>query len=88
MSAKDKAAPDGSACTHLDWPGLMRAGLLGLGLRPALFWALTPAELQFLLGQGGAARPAALGRAGFEALAKRWPDRADAADGENGDGRD
>ena len=28
-----------------DWPGLMRAGICGLGLRPAEFWALTPAEL-------------------------------------------
>ena len=25
--------------SSLDWPGLMRAGMHGLGLRPAEFWA-------------------------------------------------
>lgn len=34
----------------LDWPGLMRAGLRGLGLRPREFWDLTPAELALMLG--------------------------------------
>lgn len=39
----------------LDWPGLMRVGLRpssqgGLGLQPAQFWALTPAELALMLG--------------------------------------
>lgn len=55
-----------------DWGALMRAGLCRLGLRPSEFWALTPAELMLMLGQGGAAPP--LGRAGFEALAGAWPD--------------
>ena len=35
-----------------DWGALMRVGLRGLGLRPAEFWDLTPAELQMLLGSG------------------------------------
>ncbi|WP_371823313.1 rcc01693 family protein [Paracoccus sp. Z118] len=39
-----------SAGRGLDWPGLMRAGLLGLRLNPAQFWALTPAELALMLG--------------------------------------
>lgn len=39
----------------LDWPALMRVGLRpremgGLGLHPAQFWALTPAELALMLG--------------------------------------
>ena len=45
----------------LDWAGLMRAGLHGLGLRPAEFWALTPVELQLMLGRDGAAAPLARG---------------------------
>lgn len=35
---------------ELDWRGLMQAGLHGLRLRPDQFWALTPAELQIMLG--------------------------------------
>ncbi|MCT4684014.1 MAG: phage tail assembly chaperone, partial [Roseicyclus sp.] len=35
-----------------DWPALMRVGLQGLGLAPAVFWALTPAELLMMLGEG------------------------------------
>ena len=60
---------------HFDWAGLMEAGIRGLGLRPAEFWGLTPAELAFLLGHGGAGL--GLGRAGFEALAARFPDRTE-----------
>lgn len=56
----------------LDWAGLMRAGLRGLGLRPHEFWALTPAELALMLGEGAARAP--LTRAGLAALAARWPD--------------
>ena len=37
----------------LDWPALMRAGMLGLRLTPREFWQLTPAELRLMLGQGG-----------------------------------
>lgn len=64
---------------RFDWPALMAAGLRGLGLRPAEFWALTPAELAFLLGQDGG-RPA-MDRAALEALAARFPDRKERPDG-------
>ena len=63
----------------MDWPGLMRAGLTrpemgGLGLRPAEFWALTPAELALMLGAGARGR-APMSRATLDALAARYPDR-------------
>ena len=35
-------------------PALMQAGLRSLRLTPAAFWALTPAELALMLGQGAA----------------------------------
>lgn len=60
--------------TGLDWPGLMRVGLRGLGLRPAEFWALTPAELALILGEAAGTPP--LTRARLEALVARWPDRS------------
>lgn len=57
-----------------DWPGLMRLGLRGLGLTPAEFWALTPAELRLMLGQeGGGAQP--LSRARLMELTAAFPDR-------------
>ena len=56
-----------------DWPVLMRAGLLGLRLQPDQFWALTPAELRMMLGQGGANAP--MNRAGLEALEAAYPDK-------------
>lgn len=56
-----------------DWPVLMGAGMRGLGLRPGDFWALTPAELAFLLGVEGGRLP--MDRAGLDALAARFPDR-------------
>ncbi len=58
--------------TGLDWPGLMRAGLHELRLPPREFWALTPAELVIMLGRD--ARSGAMGRAGLEELARRFPD--------------
>ncbi len=57
----------------LDWPGLMRAGMQGLGLRPGEFWRLTPAELWLMLGAG--AGPARLDRAGLDDLLRRYPDK-------------
>ncbi len=51
----------------------MRLGLRGLGLQPADFWALTPAELLVLLGCDGGESP--LGRARLEELAQAFPDR-------------
>ena len=60
--------------SQLDWPALMRAGLCRLGLRPAEFWALTPAELGLML--GGEAGSAPLGRRGLEDLMTSYPDHA------------
>lgn len=62
----------------LNWPGLLRMGigparLGGLGLTPAAFWALTPAELALMLGiepgKGGA-----MTRDRLAELAARYPD--------------
>jgi uncharacterized phage protein (TIGR02216 family) len=58
---------------RFDWPALMRAGLQGLGLRPAEFWALTPVELRLMLGERQGVQPMA--RAGLEALLRAFPDR-------------
>lgn len=59
----------------IDWPGLMRAGIGGLRLQPAVFWALTPAELRVMLGVGAAVPP--LSRARLEELAAAFPDRGE-----------
>ncbi|PWR03047.1 hypothetical protein DKT77_08915 [Meridianimarinicoccus roseus] len=59
--------------TALDWPGLLRAGLHGLGLRPEDFWRLTPAELFVMLGADPGSGP--LDRAGLEDLMARFPDQ-------------
>ncbi len=58
--------------TTIDWRGLMMAGLHGLGLRPAEFWGLTPAELRMMLGVEQAAPP--LTRARLAELAAAFPD--------------
>ena len=55
-----------------DWPALMRAGMRGLGLRPAEFWALTPAELLLMLGEGAGSVP--LSRARLDELSRAYPD--------------
>lgn len=69
------SAPEG-----LDWPALMRAGMRGLRLSPADFWALTPAELQLMLGATGAQAP--LLKKGLEALMAIYPDKTeDKSDG-------
>lgn len=67
----------------IDWPVLMQAGLRGLGLRPAEFWALTPAELMVMLGRGGAAAP--LARSRLEEMLRQWPDAGGAGDVERGE---
>ncbi|TNC73403.1 rcc01693 family protein [Rubellimicrobium roseum] len=56
-----------------DWPALLRAGLQTLRLRPAEFWALTPAELSLMLGLDHCPLP--MGRARFRELAARHPDQ-------------
>lgn len=66
----------------LDWPGLMRAGLRGLGLRPDQFWSLTPAELAMMLGVESG--PPAMTRGRLAELAARFPDHGNAPpDGDN-----
>ncbi|SMX36708.1 rcc01693 family protein [Maliponia aquimaris] len=62
-----------------DWPALMRAGMRGLGLKPWEFWALTPAELQLMLGEGGGARP--MGRGRLTELMAAFPDDMTRGDG-------
>lgn len=56
----------------IDWPGLLRAGLHGLGLAPGVFWSLTPAELRIMLGAETLAPP--LTRARLMELAAAFPD--------------
>ncbi len=59
---------------RFDWPALMRLGLVRLGLSPADFWALTPAELVLKLGLEHARAP--MGRARLQELARAFPDHA------------
>ena len=56
----------------IDWPGLMRAGLNGLGLAPEAFWRLSPVELRIKLGAEAGAAP--LTRARLDELAAAFPD--------------
>ena len=63
----------------LDWAGLMRVGLHGLGLRPTEFWALTPAELAAILGIEASSPP--MNRQRLAELEARFPDRPAGADG-------
>jgi len=63
---------------RFDWPGLLRAGLHGLGLEPAVFWRLTPVELRIMLGVEQAAPP--LTRARLAELAAAFPDTGQGAD--------
>lgn len=64
----------------LDWPALMRAGMRGLRLEPRHFWALTPAELQVMLGASGSEAP--LLKKGLDALMDAYPDKTkDHSDG-------
>lgn len=57
----------------ISWEDLMRFGLCDLRLSPEVFWELTPVELMMMAGQNRA-KDASLGRGGFEALMKRFPD--------------
>ena len=68
--------------TTLDWPALMRAGVVGLGLQPEAFWDLTPAELKLLLGDPQASGP--LLGAGLDALMAAYPDRTEEDDRDDG----
>lgn len=69
MSAPNASRPG------LDWSGLMRAGIIGRGLKPAEFWDLTPAELALMLGiDTGAHAGGTMSRARLDALMARFPD--------------
>lgn len=58
--------------SRVQWPALLRFGLVELRLAPEAFWRLTPAELMLMAGQapGGAA----MSRAGLDALIAKFPD--------------
>lgn len=58
-----------------DWPGILRAGVRGLGLAPAQVWALTPWEFLLLIGRDTDDAP--MGRAGLDALMRAFPDAPD-----------
>lgn len=62
----------GAGETAIDWAALMRAGMRGLGLRPHEFWALTPAELELMLGKPSGIAP--LKRARLDELLSAFPD--------------
>jgi uncharacterized phage protein (TIGR02216 family) len=68
--------------SRFDWAALMRAGIGRLGLRPAEFWALTPAELAVMLGAGAGRAP--MGRARLDALMAAYPDAPQDKEHENG----
>ena len=57
----------------IDWAGLMRAGLQGLGMTPDAFWRLSPIELRIMLGADNALPP--LTRARLTELAAAFPDK-------------
>jgi len=73
--------PPAPKAGRFDWPALMRAGLIGLRLDPATFWALTPAELRLMLGEPDP-QSGPLTRDGLQALMAAWPDGPPAQDGE------
>lgn len=68
----------------LDWPGLMRAGMRGLGLKPHEFWALTPAELWLLLGPDAGDMP--MGRQRLDELSRNFPDTGPRSESGDQDG--
>lgn len=59
---------------RIAWAGLIRLGLLRLGLAPEVFWDLTPAELMLLAGEDET--PKGMTRVAFAELAARFPDAA------------
>ena len=61
--------------SQVKWPDLMRAGMQGLGLAPDVFWALTPAELQTMLGDPRKAGP--LLSRGLDTLMAAYPDKTE-----------
>lgn len=62
-----------------DWPGLLRQGVRGLGLKPAEFWALTPSELWLMLGPDAGDMP--MGRSRLDDLIRAYPDASGTTEG-------
>ena len=56
----------------MDWASLVQAGLHQLRLQPRDFWALTPVELQLMLGLDQSLLP--MGRARLDELTNAYPD--------------
>ncbi len=63
----------------LDWPGMLRAGLGRLRLRPDDFWALTPGELALMLGLSPGDAP--MDRKRLSALMQLHPDMGEEGNG-------
>ncbi|MEO8245021.1 MAG: rcc01693 family protein [bacterium] len=70
----------------IDWPGLMRVGLLGLGLTPEVFWRLTPVELKIMLGAERGSP--ALTRTRLSELTAAFPDAGKAGEDDGYRGSD
>ena len=62
----------------LDWAGLMRIGLHGLGLSTSEFWQLTPFELTIKMGLKHG-QSSVMTRSGLTDLIKKFPDKASEA---------
>ncbi|KJZ24951.1 MULTISPECIES: rcc01693 family protein [Tritonibacter] len=62
-----------SRAAMLDWPALMRAGMLGLRLTPREFWQLTPAELRLMLNLDASTPP--MDRDRLSHLMTQFPDQ-------------
>ena len=56
----------------MDWAAMLRVALRDLRLRPAEFWALTPAELMVMVGEAKGHRP--LSRDRLAELQAAFPD--------------
>ncbi|MDW4496812.1 phage tail assembly chaperone [Sulfitobacter sp. D35] len=66
--------------SRLAWADLLRIGLQRLRLSPEDFWALTPAELQLMLGSPSRSGP--LLSTGLVALMALYPDDGEGTDDE------
>ena len=64
----------------MDWAGLVNVGIGKLGLQPTEFWALSPIELQVMLGLQDTMMP--MQRSRMAALLDAYPDKKEGtADG-------
>lgn len=63
-----------STARAVDWGRLMSVGVGAMRLAPEVFWSLSPREFSVMSEPHLGTEP--LGREGFEALSRRWPDDA------------